>query len=175
MNLSPLYRIRRRFLAYKFFLLRNRALNDGFQAMRTGSKSTLDVFPGTAQRFRSVASLKLIGTRDIRVAEIIGTFERNTNFDDQFRPIQRQALDRWINAYIRFKQGNSSPILVHKVGDQYFVEDGHHRVSVARSIGMEFITAEVWEYALQTEVAEVCHDWPCREQSLVDTHAVGKQ
>ena len=175
MNINPLDTIRRRFIIYKFSLLRNRALNDGFRALRTGSKSTLNIFPGTAQHFRSAARLKLIGTGNIRVAEIIGTFERNTNFDDQFRPIQRHILEGWVNTYIRFEQGNWSPILVHKVGDQYFVEDGHYRVSVARSIGTEFIEAEVWEYALQTETAEVCHDWPCRERSSADTYAFGKK
>lgn len=171
MNMSPLFSIRQRFLAYKFSLLRNRALNDGFRALRTGSKSTLEVFPGTAQRFSP--SLKLIGTRNIRVAEIIGSFERNIDFDDQFRPIQRRALDRWVNAYIRLTQDGWSPILVHKVGEQYFIEDGHHRVSVARAIGMEFIEAEVWEYAVQTENAEPCPDWPCLERSSTDTYAVG--
>lgn len=170
MNMSPLLHIRRRFIAYKFSLLRNRALNDGFLAMRTGSKSTLEIFPGTARRLSP--SLKLIGTRDVRMAEIVGTFERNTNFDDQFRPVQRHILDRWVNTYIQFKQGGWSPILVHKVGDQYFVENGHYRVSVARSIGMEFIEAEVWEYALQADAAEVCHDWPCLARSSANTYAV---
>jgi hypothetical protein len=35
---------------------------------------------------------------------------------------------------------------VHKVGDHYYVEDGHHRVSVARALGIAFIQAKVWEY-----------------------------
>jgi hypothetical protein len=170
MNIDFLLTIRRRFIAYKFYLLRNRALNDGFRAIRIGSKSTLEVFPGTARRLSP--SLKLIGAGNIRVAEIIGTFERNTDFDNQFRPVQRHALDRWVNAYIQHTQNGWSPILVHKVGDQYFVENGHYRVSVARAIGMEFIEAEVWEYALQTEAAQVCHDWPCRERSSTKVYVV---
>jgi hypothetical protein len=32
-----------------------------------------------------------------------------------------------------------------KVGDEYFVEDGNHRVSVARYQGVEMIDAEVVE------------------------------
>jgi hypothetical protein len=170
MNMYPILTIRRRLLAYKFSLMRNHALNDGFQALRTGSKTTLDVFPGKALRYSP--SLKLIGTKNIRVAEIVGTFERNTEFDDQFRPLQRRTLDRWINTYIECEQNGWSPILVHKVGDQYFVENGHYCVSVARFLCMEFIEAEVWEYALHTETAEICYDWPCRERSSAKTYAV---
>src|SRR4030088_3217255 len=37
------------------------------------------------------------------------------------------------------------PIDVYKVGDSYFVIDGHHRVSVARSLGRATINARVVE------------------------------
>jgi nucleotide-binding universal stress UspA family protein len=42
------------------------------------------------------------------------------------------------------------PIEVYKVGDAYFVKDGHHRVSVARSIGAKYIQAHVMD--IQTKV-----------------------
>jgi hypothetical protein len=35
------------------------------------------------------------------------------------------------------------PISVVQLGEQHFVLDGHHRVSVARSLGMSAIDAEV--------------------------------
>jgi hypothetical protein len=47
------------------------------------------------------------------------------------------------------------PIEVIKVGNDYFVVDGHHRTSVARSAGMAFIDAEVWEIAQEPEVSRV--------------------
>ena len=37
------------------------------------------------------------------------------------------------------------PISVYRVGDLHFVEDGHHRVSVARQLGLEVIDAYVTE------------------------------
>lgn len=171
MNMHMPFSIRRNFLAYKFFKLRTRALNDAFRAIRNGTKSTLEVFPGPVQRLSP--SLKLIGVRNIRVAEIVGTFERETAFDDQFRPLQKHALDRWVDAYLRHERGNEAPILVHQIDGKYFVEDGHHRVSVARYLGMEFIEATVWEYDSQTETAEVCHDWPCCERSSTTSYALG--
>src|SRR5512146_1892081 len=146
--------ITRRFLASKFSTLRMRALSDLFCDMRTGSKSAPEVFPGKARHISP--NLKWIGLENIRVAEITGTFEKQTDFDDQFRPLQKHTKDRWINAYIRFTKNGWTPILVHKVGGQYFVDDGYHRVSVARFLGIEFITAEVWEYDVQE--AEPCPD-----------------
>jgi len=38
------------------------------------------------------------------------------------------------------------PILVHQLGGFYFVEDGHHRTSVARHLGLETIEAAVITY-----------------------------
>ena len=160
----------RRFLASKFSTLRMRALSDLFRAMQTGSRSTPEVFPGKAQRFSP--SLKWIGLEDIRVSEITGTFERQTDFDDQFRPLQKHAREQWINAYLQFMKNGLSTIRVHKVDEQYFVDDGVHRVSVARFLGIEFITAEVWEYALQTEEAEPCPTWPCQEKHSVEPYTV---
>ncbi|MFT3895343.1 MAG: hypothetical protein QM730_27270 [Anaerolineales bacterium] len=161
----------RRFLAAKFSALRMRALSDLFRNMRSGSKSAPEIFPGKSQRIRSAASLKWIGLENIRVADITGTFEHQTDFDEQFRPLQKNARERWINAYIRFMKNGWSPILVHKVGDQYFVDDGQYRVSVARFLGIEFITAEVWEYD-DVHDAEPCPDWPCQETISAKVYAV---
>jgi hypothetical protein len=37
------------------------------------------------------------------------------------------------------------PVSLYKLGDDYFVEDGNHRVSVARFHGAEWIDADVTE------------------------------
>jgi hypothetical protein len=37
------------------------------------------------------------------------------------------------------------PVLLYKVGEMYFVEDGHHRISVARALGWDVIDARVTE------------------------------
>ena len=37
------------------------------------------------------------------------------------------------------------PISVYRVGEQHFVRDGHHRVSVARAMGADSIDAVVVE------------------------------
>ncbi len=35
------------------------------------------------------------------------------------------------------------PVDLVKVGDFYFVRDGHHRISVARALGQQFVDAIV--------------------------------
>ena len=42
------------------------------------------------------------------------------------------------------------PIKVYELGGLYFVRDGNHRVSVAKSKGVEFIDAEI--VSLQSEI-----------------------
>jgi hypothetical protein len=43
-------------------------------------------------------------------------------------------------------------VVLYKVGEVYFVVDGHHRVSVARQQGQEFIDAEVRECSTRVEI-----------------------
>lgn len=94
--------------------------------------------------------------KDIPVEQIIGSFNRESDFDVQFRPLSKHLCNRWINTYITLERDGWSPILVHKIGEHYYVEDGHHRVSVARSIGMAFIEAKVWEYPVRLKPTKVC-------------------
>lgn len=173
MNMYPTFSNLRSSLTYTFFKLRTRAINDAFRNLLTGSKSTLDVFPGAVERVSP--NRKLIRRTDIHVADIVGTLERDTDFDHQFRPLKKHSRDRWINAYILQKQDGWAPIVVHKVDGKYFVEDGHHRVSVARAIGMEFIEAKVWEYtSTPSKSKEVCEAEVCRvEKHRKKAYAAG--
>jgi hypothetical protein len=45
------------------------------------------------------------------------------------------------------------PVVLYKVGEVYFVVDGHHRVSVAREQGQEFIEAEIRECATRISIS----------------------
>ena len=67
------------------------------------------------------------------------------DFDREFRPLRPELRSRWQRLAQRFPDGDFPPIVVSKLGDAYFVLDGHHRVAVARRIGMETIDAEVTE------------------------------
>ena len=88
-----------------------------------------------------------LGIQNIQIESIIGTLGRNTDFDENFRPLKNHLLDRWVNMYLRLETDGWGPIVVHKLDDEYYVEDGHHRVSVAKFVGMVYIEAVVWDHS----------------------------
>ena len=162
---SPLSFNLRGSLAYEFSALRGRALREGLWAKLTGKNTQLAKFPAGA--FPKGLNRKSIGVMDIPVAEVIGTLYRHSDFDGQFRPLKKNLQDRWINIYLLHRKEGWPPILVHKVGDRYYVEDGHHRVSVARALGIIFIQARVWEYPTFSKQPKKCEATPCNERSSV--------
>jgi hypothetical protein len=86
------------------------------------------------------------GIKTIRVDQIAGSLNRYQEFDRAFLPREDQLASRWQSVNRAFYQDiNLPPVVLYKVGQVYFVVDGHHRVSVAREQGQEFIDAEVRE------------------------------
>lgn len=96
---------------------------------------------------RPVADKARGTVKDIPVAQVMGTLDRENDFDNQFRPLKRHLAERWVNAYLH--QRYWSPVILHKVGESYYVEDGHHRISAARALGLAYINAVVHEYVIQ--------------------------
>lgn len=76
-----------------------------------------------------------------------------------------------MNVYLSLENGDRGPIVVHKVGEQYYVEDGHQRVSVARALGRAYIRAKIWEYPVQIMQVKKCRFAPCTEHSAVKAYA----
>lgn len=113
---------------------------------------------------------KFLGVQEIPVYEIVGTIGRQNNFDHQFRPLNKQLRERWVNVYLTLERDGWSPILVHKVGEQYYVEDGHHRVSLAQALGVTFIQATVWEYPTYTKDQKKCQPEPCPEKTMTTVY-----
>src|SRR5687767_13116016 len=86
------------------------------------------------------------GIKTIRVDQIAGSLNRYQEFDRAFLPKDDQLASRWQSINRAFYQDiNLPPVVLYKIGQVYFVVDGHHRVSVAREQGQEFIDAEVRE------------------------------
>lgn len=86
------------------------------------------------------------GIMPIPVDQVIGSESRYHDFTLAFYPRKEMLRSRWQSideAHLREIQ--LPPISVYKLGDCYFVRDGNHRVSVAKSQGVEFIDAEVVE------------------------------
>src|SRR5512141_508662 len=93
------------------------------------------------------------GVRTVRVEEIVGSLNRYHQFDRAFLPVEDRIASRWQSVDRAFYQEISlPPVVLYKVGQVYFVVDGHHRVSVAREQGQEFIEAEVRECATKVNI-----------------------
>ena len=88
------------------------------------------------------------GMRVIAVDAIHGTLNRADDFDYDFRPLRISDYGRWSKVATAMMNGiDLPPIEVVQVGDDYFVKDGHHRISVARALGFLYLDAmvEIWD------------------------------
>ena len=86
------------------------------------------------------------GTQEIPLNKIVGSVSRYKDFTGSFLPKHDADQGRW--AELRAAMDDMvgvPPIEVYQIGDAYFVQDGNHRVSIARSIGSKTITAIVTE------------------------------
>jgi hypothetical protein len=86
------------------------------------------------------------GMQTISIDQIIGSEGRAKDFSKAFYPKKDLLKERWQSIDRAHMQYIDLPsINVYKLGDWYFVRDGNHRVSVAKSQGVKFIDAEVVE------------------------------
>jgi hypothetical protein len=99
---------------------------------------------------------RLARTQRIRVEQIVGTVRYTEEFDKDFRPLNEGSRDRWVQAFVRLNEDRWRPIVVHKVGESYYVAKGDVQVSVARCMGIKFIEAEVWDHSNCQTAAGSC-------------------
>jgi uncharacterized ParB-like nuclease family protein len=136
---------------------RIRAIQDFDSARARAFRRSLGtILTGRAQRLRSIDPLLRAaglegrsygGVREIPLDRIVGSAasdSKSRDFDPAFLPINRRMRERWTRIYQAMVEGDElPPIDVYKVDDNYYVIDGHHRVSVARNLGRPVINARV--------------------------------
>ncbi|MDR3276903.1 MAG: transcriptional regulator [Treponema sp.] len=84
------------------------------------------------------------GMQEIPVNLIAGSEGRYRDFNRYFLPKSERLRARWERVdTARIKDIILPPIQLYEIGGVYFVRDGNHRVSVAKSQGVEIIDAEV--------------------------------
>lgn len=86
------------------------------------------------------------GICDVPLDAIVGSVGRYKTFTRKFLPLTDSVQDRWmaVDALAAYK--GWPPIELYQVGNVYFVQDGNHRVSVARQLGLATIEAHVMAY-----------------------------
>jgi hypothetical protein len=91
------------------------------------------------------------GTCAVPIDRIRGSNRnRCCDFDACFRPLQTHDQERWLSvAVARLRGAKLPPVELIEVEGDYFVVDGHHRISVARALGDVAIRANVttWQVA----------------------------
>jgi hypothetical protein len=90
------------------------------------------------------AGERAIGLQTIAVDSIVGSVDRTSEFDRMFQPTSGRVRERWQRLALAHRRGEAiPPIEVYRIGTLHFVYDGHHRVSVARALGLTNIDAYV--------------------------------
>ncbi len=132
-----------------FAAARTRAFLRGALAYLTGRPNRLMVFNEVKEKLRLGGPIYR-GLQTVEIARIRGSVDRYRDFDRAFLPVTDRTAGRWMKINRAwYEEVGLPPILLYKVGDIYFVVDGHHRVSVARDQGQVFIEAEVRECAVR--------------------------
>jgi uncharacterized ParB-like nuclease family protein len=110
------------------------------------------------------------GLSVVPLDQIVGSVDRGRDFDRRFRPTSGRSRSRWEQIAAAARRGEAfPPVDLVKVGQLYFVRDGHHRVSVARALGRADIDAYVTEVVtrIDAEKAMKMSDLPLKSHERV--------
>lgn len=96
------------------------------------------------------------GTSLVPLDQIVGSVGRYRDFDSQFTPKRNQAGDERLQAILqRMREGRSlPPVSLYQIKDDYFILDGHHRVTAAKELGHSHIRACILELLPSTDTLE---------------------
>jgi len=90
------------------------------------------------------------GNQVVPINLIAGSEGRYHDFNKYFLPKKEHLRQRWQKVdEAHIKDVILPPIALYEIGGVYFVRDGNHRVSVAKTQGVEFIDAEVTSLATE--------------------------
>lgn len=135
-------------------LQRRGALRRAWEALRGRPSRLVPLHAVTNRSFPR--STHLLGQQQVAIAQIIGSENRDGDFDRRFAPISDHLRERWVGVAMAWQRVTAlPPVDLIQVGDVFYVRDGHHRISVARAFGATSIDAnvEVWQVATAPQAA----------------------
>lgn len=142
-------------LAHDFDHMRQKAWWQQLRAQLTGESITLLDYD-TVVALLGVQAIEEPFLAEIALDDIRGSVGRAQEFTNQFYPRNDGSRDRWIgvkSAVINLS--GLRPIDVYQIDDVYFVQDGNHRVSVARQLGVGTISARVTRVQTLLDLADL--------------------
>ncbi len=113
----------------------------------------------TIQAACTVRGCRYAGVRTVPIRQIRGSEGRCEDFDVNFSPLQTHTRERWLHIAVARQAGEEMPpVKLIRIGEVYFVRDGHYRISVARALGQKEIEAEVtvWQIVGPSSRAHSC-------------------
>jgi hypothetical protein len=135
----------RRIADHRFEEAHRRALVSGLIATLRRQPNEMLSFAEVRTRL-NVRGQRYLGLQVVPLANIVGSEGRYEDFDRSFLPRSRATKGRWMSISNALQhQAQLPPVELFKIGDIYFVRDGNHRVSAARTQGQEYIDAVVTE------------------------------
>ncbi len=122
-------------------------------ARLTGKSNKLLVYAYVREQLRETSTIER-GLQEIPLKAIVGSVGRYDDFTRDFLPRKDSDQERWarVKTAVLDMRG-MYPIDVYKMGEVYFVLDGHHRVSIARQLGTPTISAHVTEVTTKVPLA----------------------
>ena len=131
---------------------RFKAFFNNLRAILSGQPATLLSYAEVREKL-AIGGPIYRGVETVDIKKIAGSLNRYHEFDRAFLPKQDNTAQRWQRVNRAFYKDISLPaVVLYKVGDVYFVVDGHHRVSVAREQGQLFIDAEIRECSTKVSI-----------------------
>src|SRR3954471_6277942 len=138
----------------------------------------MDLLPfSEVSRRLALSRRSYLGIQEIPLERVVGSVDRSSDFRRDFRPRRRLSRSRVENLRTAFPDGVRPATNVFEVGGAYFVEDGHHRVALAREYGADYIDAEVtrleteYEIGPEVDVAQLVHTE--QQRKLMDETGLG--
>jgi hypothetical protein len=107
------------------------------------------------QRAHGALATRPLGVIQVPIAQIVGSVGRARYFPQGLRPGRGLTPSRVRRLVAALNHGEVlPPVLLYRIGHEYFIADGHHRVAAARLTGQEDIDAEVVAFLSETQRPE---------------------
>src|SRR5947209_186688 len=99
-------------------------------------------------------SRRSLGIRAVTLDRIVGSVGRSRELRSDFRPVSAHGNTlRYRELRLAMSRGAEvPPIELYKLDDRYYIIDGHHRVSIALSLGWMYIDAVITEFVPMLDV-----------------------
>ncbi len=118
------------------------------------------------QRAHGALATRPLGVVQVPLAEIVGSVGRARHFPGGLRPGRGLTPSRVRRLMRALHHGKIlPPVLLYRIGHEYFIADGHHRIAAARMAGQQDVDAEVVVFLAGTRRPE---DIVARERVLFE-------